>query len=99
MKVAVRDLMFYSKNGHHPTVLYASTPLSLYSQLQSLDYCEPRDCMFLNVAVSTPTGDYIIRLYRVALSDSWAIDPDDFNTAIDCDMDTAIMDYTKTLIG
>lgn len=99
MKVAVENRLYYTANGHRPSMVYASTPTSLYAQIRAIADREPRDCMLFTIVVTTPIKVGLVRLYRVAFTDTWAIDPDDFESLIGCDIDTTISDYKASLIG
>lgn len=99
MKVAVGDKLYFSKNGHHPTVLYADKPTVLYAKLEAISLCEPCDCILLHVVVSTLHGAGELKLRRESLRNRFAIDKDDFLMFAGCDIVEIVKKYEDILKG
>ena len=82
MKVEKYPAVYYSRDGKYPATLYASTPVSLISQLKAIQHNEPCDTVCMRVCVVTPYRTDVIRLWQIGSGNAdrctWYIDIDDF---------------------
>lgn len=82
MKVEKYPSVYYSRDGEYSATLYATTLVSLISQLKAIQHNEPCDttCMRVHVVMPWRTGD--IRLWQIGSGNvdmcEWYIDVDDF---------------------
>ena len=103
MKVKPLNSYFYSKDGVTIATLFASTPVSLLSQLKSIQANERCDIECLNVCVVTPERKDCIRLWRESYGNvlryNWRIDDYDFKVLSGVPLAEAEARYYDSVIG